>query len=468
MVQMMKDIIKQETDIDQTSGTEIDSVALEDLCRSLSNNDPQAAKIALASLHAADASDVIEQLSNDQLRQLASFAPDVFTGEILAELSDPVLEKIVEILDAKTVADAIGALESDDAIQVVEELEAEFRDEVLKSVNPKERQALETSLAFEPDSVGRLMQREFVAVPAFFNVEQAINNIRQSDDTTMPDTFYEVYVVDPSYHVVGLVALPVLLRAKSNTPLSELMSPVQIAVTQQTDKEDAAYMFEKYDLPSAPVTDQSGRLVGMITIDDMVEVMHDEHTEDLLSLAGVNEAGLGDTVKDVVLSRAPWLIVNLATAVLTSMVISIFDASMEKIIALAVLMPIVASMGGNAATQGLTVAVRALALREITKANAGRIIVREMVAGLVHGLIFAIIMGLVTFVWFKSLPLALILASAMVINHLVAGFAGILVPLGLKRLGADPAVASSVFVTTVTDIVGFFVFLGLAALVLVS
>lgn len=464
----MKDIIKQEADIDQTSGTEIDAVALEELCSSISNNDFKAAKIALSDLHAADASDVVEQLSNDQLRRLARLAPDIFTGEVLAELSDHVLEIIVGILDAKTVADAIAGLESDDAIQVVEELDAEFRNEVLKAVAPRERQALESSLLFAEDSVGRLMQREFVAVPAFYDVEQAINSIRQSDDITMPDTFYEIYVVDPSYHVIGLVALPALLRAKNHTSLNDLMSPVQVVVTQQTDKEDAAYMFEKYDLPSAPVVDESGRLVGMITMDDMVEVMHEEHTEDLLALAGVNEAGLGDTVKDVVLSRAPWLIVNLATAVLASMVISIFDASMEKIIALAVLMPIVASMGGNAATQGLTVAVRALAMREITRANVGRIIMREMAAGLVHGLIFAIIMGLITFVWFKSLPLALIIASAMVVNHLVAGFAGILVPLGLKRLGADPAVASSVFVTTVTDIVGFFVFLGLAALVLVG
>ncbi|MCF6292338.1 MAG: magnesium transporter [Robiginitomaculum sp.] len=464
----MKDIIKQEADIDQTSGTEIDAAALEDICSAISDNDPKAAKNALANLHAADASDVVEQLSNEQLRRLARLVPDIFNGEVLAELSDHVLEIIFGILDAKTVADAIGKLESDDAIHVVEELDVEFRDEVLKSVNPKERQALETSLTFEPDSVGRLMQREFVAVPAFFNVEQAINSIRTSDDTTMPDTFYEIYVVDPSHHVIGLIALSDLLRANNTAILSQLMSSVQVVLSQQTDKEDAAYLFEKYDLPSAPVTDGDGRLVGMITMDDMVEVMHDEHTEDLLSLAGVSEAGLGDTVKDVIVSRAPWLMVNLATAILASMVISMFEASMERIIALAVLMPIVASMGGNAATQVLTVAVRALALREITKANAGRIITREMLAGLVHGLIFAIIMGLVTFVWFKSLPLALIIASAMVINHLVAGFAGILAPLGLKRLGADPAVASSVFVTTVTDIVGFFVFLGLAALVLVG
>jgi magnesium transporter len=246
------------------------------------------------------------------------------------------------------------------------------------------------------------------------------------------------------------------------------MAPLEATVTQQTDKEDAAYLFEKYDLPSAPVTDESGRLVGMLTMDDMVEVMHEEHKEDLLALAGVSEAGMVDTVWDVVISRAPWLVVNLATAILASMVISMFDASMEKVIALAVLMPIVASMGGNAATQGLTVAVRSLAMREISSANSWRVIVRETLAGLVHGLIFAIIMGLIAWEWFKSVPLALVIGTAMVVNHFVAGLAGIMVPLGLKRMGADPAVASSVFVTTVTDVVGFFVFLGLAALVLVN
>lgn len=455
-------------DHEQTSGVEINVAALEILVRALDENNLQAAKAALIDLHAADAADVIEQLSGEQVRHLATDFPTIFSGDVLAELAHDVLEDVVEILDAQTVANAICELQSDDAVQVVEELDDAFREQVLDAVTPKDREALVSSLSFQPDSVGRLMQREFIALPAFFSVGQAIKNIRETPDEDVPDRFFEIYVVDPSHHPLGRIDLASLLRASREEKLQEIMAPVQVSVSTQTDKEDAAYLFEKYDLASTPVTDISGRLVGMLTMDDMVEVMHEEHTEDLLALAGVSEAGLGDTVLDVVRARGPWLIVNLVTAIMASMVISIFEDSMEKIIALAVLMPIVASMGGNAATQGLTVAVRALAVREITSANARRIIMREMLAGITHGLIFAMIMGLIAFVWFGSLPLAMVLAIAMVVNLFIAGIAGILVPLGLKSLGADPAVASSVFVTTVTDIVGFFVFLGLAAMVLVG
>ncbi|PHR62723.1 MAG: magnesium transporter [Robiginitomaculum sp.] len=451
----------------QTSGIEINVPALAAVCAALESDNAKAGEAALADLHPADAADVIEQLSGDQVRSLARLSPGLFSGEILSELSDDVREDVVDVLDARQVATAIGGLESDDAFQVVEELDDKFRAEVLDEVDPKDREALVTSLSFGEDSIGRLMQRELVALPLFYSVAQAIQSIRDAKEDDIPETFYEIYVVDPGFHPVGRVGLLALLRAARDTKLEQVMAPLQTTVTQDMDKEDAAYLFEKYDLPSAPVTDGTGRLVGMVTMDDMVEVMHEEHTEDLLALAGVTEAGLGDTVWDVVVSRAPWLVVNLATAILASMVIAMFEDVMKQAIALAVLMPIVASMGGNAATQGLTVAVRALAVREITKANARRIIVREVLAGLAHGLIFAMIMGLIVWVWFHSLTLAVVIAVAMVVNHFVAGAAGILVPLGLKRLGADPAVASSVFVTTVTDIIGFFVFLGLAALVLV-
>ena len=453
-------------DREQTSGVDVNVDALALLFDALDKNDAGAGAAALADLHAADAADVIEQLPSDQLKQLAKTIPSVFSGEVLSELSDDLLEDVVEDLDAKTVADAIGELESDDAVQVVEDLDDDFRAEVLDEVDPKSRVALEHSLSFNEDSVGRLMQREFIALPKFFTAKQAVNAIRQMPKEQLPEIFYEVYVVDPSYRPIGKIALSALLRAENQVKLKDMMTDLQVLVTQETDKEDAAYLFEKYDLPSSPVTDDSGRLVGMLTMDDMVEVMQDEHTEDLLALAGVSEAGVGDRVLDVVLGRAPWLIVNLATAILASMVISIFEGSMEKVIALAVLMPIVASMGGNAATQGLTVTVRALAMREITAVNARRIIWRETLAGFVHGLLFAIIMAIIVLIWFQSLTLAMVIASAMVVNHIVAGSAGVLVPLGLKRLNADPAVASSVFVTTVTDVVGFFVFLGLAALVL--
>ncbi len=458
----------QRDEATETSGIEINVRALAAVSLALESGNAKAGEAALADLHPADAADVIEQLSRDQVRSLAGLAPNLFSGEILSELSDDVREDVVDVLDARQVADAIGDLESDDAFQVVEELDDKFRAEVLGEVDPKDREALETSLSFDEDSIGRLMQRELVALPLFYSAAQAIQSIRDANEDDMPETFYEIYIVDPGFHPVGRVGLVALLRAARDATLEQVMAPLQTTVTQDMDKEDAAYLFEKYDLPSAPVTDGAGRLVGMITMDDMVEVMHEEHTEDLLALAGVSEAGLGDTVWDVVVSRAPWLVVNLATAILASMVIAVFEDVMKQAIALAVLMPIVASMGGNAATQGLTVAVRALAVREITKANARRIIMREVLAGLAHGLIFAMIMGLIAWVWFHSLTLAVVIAIAMIVNHFVAGAAGILVPLGLKRLGADPAVASSVFVTTVTDVIGFFVFLGLAALVLVG
>ncbi|MBL4595090.1 MAG: magnesium transporter [Robiginitomaculum sp.] len=463
----MSDIPPTSNKTDKRNGIEVDVRALRDLYRALDAHSESAAMAAIAELHPADAADVIEQLSSAQIRALARLIPVVFSGEILSELPDDVCETVVEELNARQIADAIGKLESDDALHLVEELDEGLRAEVLDEVTPKDRAAFENSLLFEEDSVGRLMQRELVALPLFYSAAQTIDSIRNAAADDIPESFYELYVVDPGFHPVGRVGLVALLRAQRNANLEEVMIPLQVTVSQNMDKEDAAYLFEKYDLPSAPVVDEAGRLVGMITVDDMVKVMHDEHTEDLLALAGVSEAGLGDTVWDVVQSRSPWLLVNLVTAIMASFVISLFDQTMERVIALAILMPIVASMGGNGATQGLTVVVRALAVRKITSANARRVIRREMLAGFVHGLIFAIIVGLITWVWFGSLTLAWVIFFAMIVNHFVAGLAGVLVPLGLKRLGADPAVASTVFVTTVTDVVGFFIFLGLAALVLV-
>lgn len=425
-----------------------------------------AARTALAALHPADAADAVEQLSRDQVQDLVRLTPASFTGEILAEMTDDVREDVVHILGARQVAHAITDLESDDALQVIEELPGEFREEVLDEVDPHDRTAMEALLAYDEDSVGRLMQREFVPVPQYFTVGQTIDHIRDLDVDTLPETFFEVYVVDPGFHPMGSVAVSRILRAHRDELLEEIMAPVQIRLTREMDKEDAAYLFEKYDLPSAPVVDDDGRLIGMITMDDMMNVIQEEHTEDLLALAGVSDASLSDTVWETVKSRAPWLVVNLGTAILASAVIALFDNAIHKLVALAVLMPIVASMGGNAGTQGLTVAVRALAVHDITRSNAMRIIVRELMAGFANGLIFAVIMGAVVIVWFDSWGLAGVIAVAMVINLFVAGLAGVLVPLGLKQLGADPAVASSVFVTMVTDVVGFFVFLGLAAMLL--
>ncbi|MCF6274717.1 MAG: magnesium transporter, partial [Robiginitomaculum sp.] len=323
--------------------------------------------------------------------------------------------------------------------------------------------------AFDEETAGRLMQREFVAAPEFWSVQQTIERMRlrhQQGGDNLPDKFFDVYVIDAHFHPLGYIPLSTLMRSGKDQILKDIMDSNLTVIEPDMDQEDVAYLFEKFDLISAPVLDADGRLSGMITVDDIVEIIQDEHTEDMLALAGVNEAGLVDTVGSTVLARAPWLFVNLLTAIAASLVISLFQDEIEKLVALAVLMPIVASMGGNTGTQALTVAIRALATRDLTPANTNRVIRREAFAAIVNGLIFAVVLGVITFVWFHKLDLALVIAAALVFNLFCAGLAGILVPLGLKKVGADPAVASTVFVTTVTDVVGFLAFLGLAALFL--
>ena len=348
---------------------------------------------------------------------------------------------------------------------VVEDLDPEMRARVLAEVSDSDRERLESSLAFEEDTAGRLMQREFVAAPTFWSVGNTIDHMRRAGED-LPDLFFEVFVVDEAFKPVGSIPVSRLMRCGRDVRLADIMVAPQAIIRPDRDQEEVAYLFEKYHMISAPVVDDDGRLSGMLTVDDMVDVIQEENKEDMLALAGVNEAGSSDTVWSSVRARAPWLLVNLGTAVLASGVIAMFEGAIAQLVALAVLMPIVASMGGNAGTQSLAVAVRAIASRDLTVSNAARVIWREFAAGAVNGLIFAILMGAIAGVWFQSFTLAWVIALAMIINLACAGLADILVPLGLKRFGADPAVASSVFVTTVTDVVGFFVFLGLGAMVL--
>ncbi len=447
-------------------GVGVDTHVVDDVRLAVAQRNAGAVEKTLDDLDPADAADVVEQLSAHETQAAARLAPDAFGGDVLAELSDDALEDVVESLNPRQIADAINDMEMDDAVQLVEELDKDFRAQVLQQLAPDIRNLLEAGLKFEEDSAGRLMQRDFVTAPQFWTTRQLIDHVRLSPNDSLPDVFYEVYIVTPAFHPVGSVALSALLRADRDTPLADIMTGLRAVVTPQMDQEDVAYLFEKYDLPSAPVVDHEGRLTGMIMIDDIVEVLQEEHTEDILALAGVNDAGLADTVLETVRSRAPWLLINLVTAILASAVIASFSPVISKIVALAVLAPIVASMGGNAGTQGLAVAVRAIASRDITSANVRRIILREIMTGLINGLIFAVIIGPIAWLWFDSVLISVVIGAAMLINLLIAGLAGILVPLGLKRFGADPAVASSVFVTTATDVVGFFVFLGLATLVL--
>ena len=457
------------SDAPHTSSADLDIGHVGALQNAIRRSDGAAIRALLADEHPAELADRFEQLSADDRSALVELAPDVISPLLLAELEDEVVEDILPLLQPKQISKAMEELDSDDAIQIFEELPAERRAEVLADMSEQDRKEIEDGFAFDEETAGRLMQREFVAAPEFWSVDQTIQHMRLQSklgDDSLPDKFFDIYVIDAHFHPLGYLPLSTLMRSDPELVLQDIMDTNLTVIEPELDQEDVAYLFEKYDLISAPVVDADGRLSGMITVDDIVEIIQDEHTEDMLALAGVNEAGLVDTVGSTVMARAPWLFVNLLTAIAASFVISLFQGEIEKLVALAVLMPIVASMGGNTGTQALTVAIRALATRDLTPANASRVIRREAFAAIVNGLIFAVVLGVVTYVWFRNLDLALVIAAALLFNLFCAGLAGILVPLGLKKVGADPAVASTVFVTTVTDVVGFLAFLGLSAMFL--
>jgi magnesium transporter len=416
----------------------------------------------VAGLQAPDLADLIELLeAPERVELVASLGPS-FDPEALSELEEGVRDQLLRDLPPATVAKAVAELETDDAAYVLESLQEEDRQAILAQIPTVDRAALERNLEYPEETAGRLMQTDFVAVPPFWTVGQVIDHMREADD--LPDTFSDIYVVDPTYHVVGSVDLSRLLRTKREVPVETIMDAGRQVVLATADQEEVARQFERYDLKSAPVVDANRRLVGVVTVDDVVEVIQEEAEEDLRRLGGVGDESVMDTVIDTVRNRFAWLLINLATALLASSVIKLFDATIGQMVALAVLMPVVASMGGNAATQTMTVTVRALATRDLGPANALRVIAREASVGLVNGVAFAAIVGLVVLFWFGIGTLGLVIATAMICNFLAAALAGIMIPLTLARFGYDPAVASGVFVTMVTDVVGFFAFLGLASL----
>lgn len=428
----------------------------------------------IAELHPADFADLLGLLSEEERETLVEMLGGEIDAEVLAELDQDILHSVISMLRPEKVAEAVAALDTDDAAFLLEDLDEEKRAEILAEVPVADRLALHAALDYEEESAGRLMQREVFAAPAYWTVGQIIDRLRSSED--LPDRFYEVFVVDPTFKPIGAVPLSTLLKKSRDTVIEDIMSDRELRlIPVDMDQEEVAYLFEQYNLISAPVVDEAERLVGMITVDDVVEIVHEETHEDMLALGGVEaDTGLSDSVLETVRSRFSWLAVNLGTAILASLVISLFDAAISQIVALAVLMPIVASMGGNAGTQTLTIAVRSLATKDLTPSNAMRIIWRETIVGGLNGILFAIIMGGLAALWYflttddgvDSIKLGAVVGAAMIINLLAAGLAGILVPLGLQRAGADPAVSSAVFVTTVTDVIGFFVFLGLAGVVL--
>jgi len=416
-------------------------------------------------LHAADIADLLEQINAFDRARLIRLYDREFDGDILSELDESIREEVIGILRPDVLAEAVRELDSDDVVDLLEDLEEPQQEAILDVLEDADRVVVEQSLSYPENSAGRLMQREVVMAPEHWNVGQAIDFMRDSED--LPEQFYHVILVNPRMHPVGNVTLGRIMGAHRATPLQRLVEETFQVIPADQDEEDVAYAFNQYHLISAPVVDSDKRLVGVITIDDAMAVLDEEIEEDMLRLAGVSDdSSISDSVAATSRRRLPWLTVNLCTAICASLVISQFEAAIEQIVALAILMPIVASMGGNAGTQSLTVAVRALATRDLTGSNVARVIRRELLVGMLNGLCFAIVLGTVGMMWFESPLLGVVIGSALVVNMIIAGFAGTVVPVVLDRLGVDPALASGTFVTTTTDVMGFFIFLGLASVVL--
>nr|WP_229426686.1 magnesium transporter [Microvirga alba] len=424
-------------------------------------SDSESLQKLVEDFHESDMGDLLEALEPDQRPRLIELLGSAFDFTALTEVDDAVREEILEELETETVAEGVRDLESDDAVTILESLDEDDKAEVLDKLPPMERVALQRSLDYPEDSAGRRMQTEFIAVPPFWTVGQTIDFMREGSD--LPETFYEIFVIDPSGHLLGAVALDRLLRSKRPVTIQEIMNDAPDLVQATQDQEEVARLFERYNLVSAAVVDEERRLVGVMMVDDIVDVLEEEADADIKALGGVNsDEELSDDVFYTQRSRFPWLFANMCTALVAANVINMFQESLERMVALAILMPIVASMGGNAGTQTMTVAVRALATRELGRANAWRIIRREAAVGLLNGLVFATIMGTLAGTWFQSVELGFVIGLALISVLMFAALGGIFVPLTLNRLGVDPAVSSGPFVTSITDIVGFFSFLGIA------
>lgn len=424
--------------------------------------DAEALVAAFEPLHAADIADLLEQVDDDTRVQLVQLYGREFDGEILSELDESVREDVIGALHPDVLAEAVRELETDDVVDLIEDLEDDQQNLILDALAVSDRVAVEQSLSYPEESAGRLMQREMVAAPEHWDVGQVIDHMRAHDG--LPDQFYHVILVDPKMRPTGYVTLGRIMAAARTTPMRELTEESFRTIPVTQDEGDVAYAFNQYHLISAPVVDEDDRLVGVITIDDAMAILDEEHEEDILRLAGVGEGSLSDRAIETVRARIPWLGVNLVTAILASAVINQFETVIAGFVALAVLMPIVASMGGNAATQTMTVAVRALATRELTARNMLRVLRREVLVAFLNGMTLAVLLGTGATLWSGNPGLGVVIAMAIIINLFFAGVAGLLIPVALEKAGVDPAIASSVFVTTVTDVIGFFAFLGIAAL----
>lgn len=424
------------------------------------SGDTEGARALVEPLHPADVADLFELIDRDQRTALAAAVADLLDGDVFAEMNDWVREELLEALDPVQVADIAGQLDTDDAVAMIEDMEESDQQAVLDALDPDDRAAIVDALSYPEETAGRLMRRDLIAVPEHWTVGQVIDYLRSGDDLTTE--FWEVFVVDPQHHPVGTVQLSWVLRTPRSFSMADLMQREQTLIPADMDQEEVALRFQKYALISAAVVDETGRLVGMITVDDIVHIIQEEASEDVLLLSGAGEGDINEPIRDSYRARVRWLVANLGTALVASFIIAQFGAAIEQMVALAVLMPIVASIGGNAGTQTMAVAVRALAMNQLTQSNTMRTIWREIRIALLNGVTIAILVGLGAALVFSNLELGWVIAAAMLINIAVAGLAGVLVPVVLERLHQDPAVASSVFVTMITDSMGFLAFLGLA------
>ncbi len=411
-------------------------------------------------LHEADIADLLELTPSERRGELAISLGDLMSAEVLAEVNDYVREDIIDALPAAQVAGLAGQLDSDDAVAIIEDMEAEDQQAVLAELDPEDRAVIEDALSYPDESAGRIMQRELVAVPEHMTVGQLIDYLRDHQDLTTE--FWEVFVVDPQHKPVGTCKLSWIMRSERKVPVSDIMMHEQTLIPVDMDQEEVALRFQKYALISAAVVDASGRLVGVITADDIVHIIQEEADEDILRLSGAGDGDINEPIADSYKARVRWLIANLGTALVASSVISFFGAAIEHMVALAVLMPIVAGVGGNAGTQTLAVTVRAIATNQLTDSNTRRAIKREMAIAFMNGATIAALAGIGVTLWFQNFHLGFVIAAAMQCNILLAGFAGVFIPVMLDRFDQDPAVASSVFVTMITDSMGFLIFLSLA------
>lgn len=435
------------------------------ISRAVNDDDIDTVKQSLSNLTIQDTAELISKADSETRTRLLGHFLEEIDPNVLSYLDPELRRETLSSLEASQVAQMVASMDSDDALDLIENLDPVFQKDIIKKLSSKTRVALEEGLSFPEDSAGRLMQREFVAVPEFWTVGKTLDYLRAATDD-LPNEFLDIFVISPTYRVQGEIPLNRLVRAKRTVKIDQLTLDQTHLVSAQMDQEDVAFMFRKEGISSAPVVDADNRLIGVITVDDVITVINEEAQEDILKMAGVSGSDLYRAVFDSTRSRFSWLFINLLTAIMASVVISLFDATIEELVALAVLMPIVASMGGNAGTQAMTVAVRAIATKEISSTNSWRIIWKETLIGMLNGIMFAIIIGLLAGLYYSNPMLGSVIAAAMIVNLLVAGLSGAGIPILLNKMGSDPAISSAVVLTTVTDIVGFFAFLGLASIIL--